>query len=557
MKKISIIIALILIVSMLVAACGGGTPDAPPPATPAPTPAATPSGGSDEPTGEEPATGFIGYPMDALDTTITFWLWGGPQLHASVASWQESPFHAGLGEQVGVNIEWMFPPAGAADEAQEVNLIIASGDYPDIFFNGRLMRDAELLIDDGVLRDLTPYIRDYAPNYFNFLQQNTNRDRAFKTDSGRYYGFGFFREDDGWNDTYQGPLVRQDWLNELGLPTPVTISDWDTTLRAFNAEYGAVFTAPQGRFNESGDISGAFGAWGGTRMRIFVDRNDGQVKIAQVMPGWEKYAEQMAVWWNDGLIDQDLFSNDDAAVRAKAFNEETGLAYSSMGQLSGWLNAARDEGFERDWVGLDYPRGDDGTKNFIFGGPGIGGTSASITTSVGDDRLEIAMRVLDFAYSQEGFMYWNFGTEGVTYNIEGGRPVFSDLLHNDPDGIHGAMEKYVGSVWNGPTIQATEILVQRNQPASIDANNTWFYGNEDIAQDFPLPRGMALSASEALVIEQYQGPIETYVNEMAVRFFTGAEPISNFDTFVSTVEGMGLAQLLEVYQAAYNRWLAR
>jgi len=533
-RKISIILAVLLVATLFVSACG--------------------EGGGRSGSG---AINFTGYPMDAENVKVSFWLWGGPQLHSSIASWEDSPFHSGLNEHVGVDIEWRFPPAGASDEAQEFNLIILSGDLPDIMFSDRIMRDAERLIDENVFRDLTDNIQGYAPNYYEFLQQRPARDRAFKTDSGRYFGFGFFREDDGWNDTFQGPLVRKDWLDELGLSLPVTVSDWDRTLRAFNDAYGAVFTAPQGRFNPSGNIAGAFGAWGGTHMRIFVDRTDGQVKVAQALPGWKNYAEQMAIWWRDGLIDQDLFSNDDAIVRAKALNNETGLAYSSMGQLSGWINDAISEDTGSNWIGLDYPRGNDGSKTFVFGGPGIGSTSASITTKVEDNRLEVVMRLLDFAYSPEGFMYWNYGTEGVSWNTVNGSPIYSDLLHNDPDGIHGAMEKFVGSVWNGPTIQATQVLVQRNQPAAIEANNTWFYANEAIAQDFPLPRGMALSADEMSRAEPLEGPIRTYIEENTVQFLTGLKPISDFDNFVSEIERMGLAELLAIYQAAYERWLGR
>jgi putative aldouronate transport system substrate-binding protein len=551
MKKSIFLMSLAIILVAVLAACdtagqtGGTTEQA--------VPAAQGNGGG----GGNGNFQFAGYPMDAEDVNVTFWLWGGPQLHASVSNWQDSPFHSGLNEQVGVNIEWMFPPAGAADESQEFNLIIASGNFPDIMFSGLIMRDAERLIDEGVFRDLTPYMERYAPNYFAFLQEDPVRDRAFKTDSGRYFGFGFFREDGGWNDTYTGPLVRQDWLDELGLPAPVTISDWDRTLRAFNSEFGATFISSWNRFGYTGNIAGAFGAFGGVQYRRFIDRNDGQVKLAQVLPEWRYYAQQMSTWWNDGLIDQDIMSADDAMVRSKVLNNESGLAFSSMGQLSGWVNDAIAENTGSNWVGLNYPRGDDGAQAFVFGGPGIGGTSTSITTNVGDDRLEIVMRLLDFAYSPEGFMYWNFGTEGVSYNIVDGRPIFSDLLHNDPDGIHGAMERFVGSVWNGPTIQATEVLIQRNNPAAIEANNTWFFGNEHLSRDFPLPRGMALSAAEMSRAEILEGPIETYVNEMTVRFITGAEPIENFDAFVATVEGMGLEELLSLYQTAYERWLAR
>jgi len=499
---------------------------------------------------------FAGYPMDAEDVTVTFWLAGGPALHPTVATWQESPFHSGLNEHVGVNIEWMFPPAGA-EHVQEFNLLIASGDLPDIMFIGQhIMNDAELLIDEGVIQDLTPYIADWAPNYHAFLHENPARVRAMRTDSGRYFGFGFFREDGGWNDSFQGPLIRQDWLDDLGLPTPTTISDWDTTLRAFNNEFGATFVAPWSRFDESGNIAGAFGAQAGTRFRLFVDNNN-QVQLGNILPEWAEYLAQMAIWWNDGLIDQDLLNAVDADVRSKALLNSTGLAYSSMGQLSGWILDANSEGTGSDWVGLQYPTGDDGTLSMVFGGPGIGNAVTSITTNVGPDRMEIVMRLLDFAYSPEGFMYWNFGAEGVSWNMVDGVPTFSDLLVNDPDGIHGAMERHVGSVWNGPTIQATNVLVARNQPAAIQANDTWYWPNVEVAERFQLPRGMALNAEESLRAGELGGAITTYIEEMAVRFLTGAEPISNFDAFVATVESLGSDEWIALHQSALDRFLAR
>ena len=60
-----------------------------------------------------------------------------------------------------------------------------------------------------------------------------------KDDQGRYYTFGFFREDGGWNDSYEGPVVRKDWLDECGLEVPKTISEFENVIRVFNEKYGA------------------------------------------------------------------------------------------------------------------------------------------------------------------------------------------------------------------------------------------------------------------------------------------------------------------------------
>lgn len=48
--------------------------------------------------------------------------------------------------------------------------------------------------------------------------------------------------------------------------------------------------------------------------------------------------------------------------------------------------------------------------------------------------------------------------------------------------------------------------------------------------------------------------ISTYIREMQAKFITGEVPFSEWDTYVQTIERMGLAEYMEIYQAAYERY---
>jgi putative aldouronate transport system substrate-binding protein len=61
------------------------------------------------------------------------------------------------------------------------------------------------------------------------------------------------------------------------------------------------------------------------------------------------------------------------------------------------------------------------------------------------------------------------------------------------------------------------------------------------------------TTEEQSVLDMVWPDFETYIEEMRVRFITGAEPLSNFDDYVETLERIGLSQLLQVQQARYNR----
>jgi putative aldouronate transport system substrate-binding protein len=457
---------------------------------------------------------------------------------------------------LGVSIDWQFPVSGT-DTNQAFNLVMANSKLPDVIYHG-LMKDAERYIDEGTIYDLTPYIKQWSPNYYKWLQTNPEYDRTFKTDTGKYYGYGFFREAGGWNDSYLGPVVRKDWLDACGLPLPKTIDDWDKTLRAFKARYGAVLSFARSRVADYGSfIAGSFGAYTMLTFRLYVDRN-GQIQSATAQQAWKNYLTKLNEWWRDGLLDQDFMTVDDTSARTNALNTKMGISFTSMGQLSNWIKDAEASGNGAEWIGLQYPTGNDGSLVMIPGGYGIGSNAAVITTSCPPAKLELVMRALDYAYSEEGNLYWNFGKKGVSWDYgRDGKPAYLPLVTNDPDGLNNAIDKFGGSTWSGNCIQATLLLYLKNTQQGIDANDLWFYPNEKISAYWTIPNGVTLTPTESNRAAELQNTIKTYSDEMAVKFITGQEPLSGFDAFVARMNQMGLPELIRINQTAYSRYLKR
>jgi len=514
------------------------------------------SGGTQNKKAVKQSITFNGYPMNAKDKTITWFGSEGYLPDPVYASADQSPFHTILQEMLGVKIKWQFPIAGT-DSAQALNLVLASGDLPNVIF-GNTMNDAERYITEGTFRDLTPYIQNWSPAYWKWIHTNPAYDRAMKTDSGKYYGYGFFREAGGWNDTYLGPVINKAWLDECGLPLPKTISDWDKTLRAFKAKYNAPMSFALLRVTSYGTgISGAFGAYSFLDYKLYIDKNQ-KIQLANVQPEYRNQLTQFSKWWKDGLIDQDFLSITDTMARSNALNKKMGISITSMGQLSNWAMDAQKANNGANWIGLQYPTGDDGTLVQVPGGYGIGTVVAAVTSSVKDEDMELVMRALDYAYTDDGNLYWNFGKKGLSWDYgPDGKPAYLPLVTNDPDGLNNAIDKYGGSTWSGNCIQATALLYMKNTKQAIDANDLWFYPNQAITFPDKLPNGMTLTAQESTRAAELKGAISTYVNEMSVKFMTGQENFGNWDNYIAQVNAYGLPELLQIYQAAYDRYLKR
>ncbi len=504
----------------------------------------------EESSAESSAEEFAGYPIDT-DETLTLWT-NQIKPSSTVSGWQESPFHVTLAERTGIDIDYTFPASGT-DESQAFNLMLSDAELPDMIWYS-FMKDAESYIEDGILRDLTDLLPKYAPNYWKFLQENPYYDKSLKTDSGKYYGFGFFRES-RWQSVYQGPMVRKDWLDECNLPIPETIDDWETTLKAFNEKYGAKLAfCPTWRVSPG--MAGAFGAYGTVEMTIYVDE-DGKLQIAQMQDEWKDYISWLHHLNEEGLLDPDIVTLDDAGLQTKVANDQVGLTNANLGALNAYISDAKTSGSGADWVGCPYPVMNKGDKTVaIFCEDPVVPIVAGITTSCPDEKVELALRWLDYPFSEEGYLYWNYGTEGLTYEMVDGEPKFTSLITDNELGISEAVGLYTGEAGWGCGIQALGMVQQKLNPAAVEAGDIWYNGNED-AGKWVYPSAVTMTPEESTESSTIYNALDTYVKEMALKFITGEESLDNFDDFVQTLKDMGAEQVLAIRQEAYDRFLAR
>lgn len=514
-------------------------------------------------TNEQTKAGGISYPLNS-DKTINWYVQDSFTPHEKFTDVSESPFHMGLMDKLGVNIEWMFPTTGADGGTFTSTLLADPDNLPDIM-SCYFMDNANQYLEDEIIWDLTDYIQTYAPDYYAWLQTNPAYDRAMKTDNGQYYAFGFFREDGGWNDTYLGPVVRKDWLDECGLEIPTTISEFENVIRVFHDTYGATFDAAYSRFWTEG-VAGAFGAYGNADAGYGWYVKDGKVGLGQAEPEWRDYVSWQNKLWEEGLIDQDILTEDDTTIKNKIHNDKCGIAITSMGQLNNWNKERVSDGKEEVWIGIPYPKSNDGTISSVFGGFGIGSNTSVITKSADEETMKLCLEMLNYAYTDEGFLYWNYGDEGVSWEYNADHvPEFTSLITDDQDS--DPMTKYAGLTYFGPGIQATNLLYMKNSQTACDADSTWFYvwpddneKNLEVTGGWRWPVGITFTTAEADELDEISQNIPIYVNENFAAFLTGAKDIDD-DTvwrqYLDDLETYHLSRILEIRQACYDRYQAR
>lgn len=397
-------------------------------------------------------------------------------------------------------------------------------------------------------------IDNYCPNLKAYLEANPDVDRMIKTDDGAYYCFPFIRGGEKLK-TSTGLMVRGDWLEELGMEVPKTMDEWYEVLTAFKEKKGAAapFTYQYSSLGltDNNPFAYAYGA-----PRSFYIGDDGKVHYGAIEDGYREYLKTMNKWMSEGLLDVDLATLTGDQVAAKVTNGTAGASFGWCGSnLGTWTSAGKATTESFSLVPAPYPTLESGAKP-EFGQKdnayvNMGG--AVITTSCKD--VELAARLLDYAYSEEGHMLFNFGIEGVSYTMENGKPVYTDLLLKNPDlSITHAMAGYIRANYNGPFVQDEAYA---SQYYTLDAQKEAIVLWSDTNAGSHILPPVTPTVDESKEQAQIMNEINTYRDEMTMKFILGNKSFDEWDDYVKTIEGMNIDRVLEIQNAALERYEAR
>ena len=156
---------------------------------------------------------------------------------------------------------------------------------------------------------------------------------------------------------------------------------------------------------------------------------------------------------------------------------------------------------------------------------------------------------MDYVWgSQESqdLRYW--GIEGVTYDVVDGEKVFKDEIVHSPKGAIGQM-RGLGGWPNYLGFESGEAFLgmfKGTYPEQAHAELSPY-----LRDQVPVLLG---TPEEDAIYQQYYADLETYIKESTIGFITGTKSIDEWDSYVQTCYDMGLAEVLEVRQAWWDRY---
>lgn len=481
------------------------------------------------------------YPVQC-DDTLTYWT----PLHVYIAqkyeNYADTPIGKELKKLTGVNVEYVHAQQGQG--AEQFNIMLASNDLPDMVqYDWRSYPGGpDAAVRDDIIYALSDKIKKYSPAYAKIMEENAELKKMVVTSNGDIYSYNFIRGEE-WLCNYYGIIIRKDWLDKAGLDVPKSVAEFDNMLVKFKEFSG---TAPL-RFTSKMFPAFMFN----TCDNFYVD-NNGKIAFGAIDSQYKKALTQMKDWYDRGLLHPDFASMDSNSFNAAVLNGKLGVFDGAVGGgIATYLNANNDPDFDLMGITQITENGDD-IAEFSYTEAVTDSTVASSITK-NCKNIELAMRYLDFGYTEKGHMLYNFGVEGESYNVVNGEPQFTDLMKNNPEGKTFAelSPLYLKASYNGTFVQDARYVEESVvYPQQREAYANWSKTN---MQKHLVPP-FTLLEDEIDRAGDIKASISTYVDEMYIKFVTGRESLDKYDEYVAQVEKLGLNEILDIYQKALDRY---
>lgn len=525
-----------------------------------------------EPTAEVPAAeGAVTpkgeFPIVKEKTKLTVLLRGTN----GVTDFEVNAFTQWLEEKTNLDLVFDVTANSEEDAKQKFNLVVASGELPDVIINfGTSLAEQQTLADQGLIIPLDDLIAQYGDEFAKVMTDLPQIKEVNSLADGKMYSLPDI------NECYHCTLsqkawIYKPWLDKLGLAMPTTTDELYTVLKAFKEKdpngNGIADEIPW-----SADVSGD---WHGEITKFimnsfvlvpdlsndtFMYLEDGTIKASYAQPGWKEGIIYLNKLYKEGLIDPEAFTNDSTKLKALAENPDVPILGFTQ---EGW------PGMFLDWASTTSTRWQEYVPVGPLKGPtGLEQVPESPYSLIGTGKYMItkdcknpaaAFRLADLMYSYEATLRNALGRKGEEWvdaepgaeSIVGGQAKYKVLaVYNETEITYS---------WNqaAPGYRSAAFrLAQEFNPA--DPLERYLYNwSKDIYAPYGKPDMMipplVFTSEQSQKLGEISTALTALYNQMFASFVTGEMDVNTqWDSYLTELKNNGLDEYLAIYQAAYD-----
>ncbi len=486
--------------------------------------------------------------------TLTAFQWA---LDNQTTPFNDLWFYNTLEEETNVHVD--FTVVKDVDWQERTNTMLLSGDYPDMILRGGTVDLEEYGVSQGILIPLDEHIQANMPNYYSRLYMN-DADKSLYASDGKMYQIGNLIAQ---NINHSGnDYINKTWLDKLGLEIPTTIDELTEVLRAFrdgdpngNGEKDEYAMSGGDLINEVQGVYTHFAKFG---VPLFyetyatVDADD-KVQFHGYYPGFRAALGWMNMLYTEGLMDPESITQD-SNVWATKVNAGT-VGYTTYLRL---INTALTPEIAENFVSILPPASEYGVQvPRLLEVPGPG---ASLT--IANEHVAESLQWIDRQLETERMM--------IAYNgpIQPGGPIeptmeltadgkYNILYVPESNGLYSivpvshaqffAPGDYYFGVYEMPPHRVERFNTSREyEEAGVMEPKSYNYLNRMVKPD----------NETSIEITRLYNEIDKFMREAISTFITNGVTDQTWDAYLSNCESIGVGEYVQLYQTAYDAYLA-
>jgi putative aldouronate transport system substrate-binding protein len=470
----------------------------------------------------------------------------------------------------GIELNYELVYLERTQYSELLNLLLASGDAPDVFYSNSSITQAEYYKQGLVKSWDEDFFREHAPNVAAIFDDGGPNGM---TKGLEYRTWALTKAADGKMITIPIIYFEQNimpdimynglWIEALDAKIPTTLEEFETLMYRF------VNDDPDGNGKKDtyafsntmfNAIYGAFGSL----PNQWKEEEDGSLVYGAVLDSTREGLEKLAHYYKEGLIDPEFITGENEggswAISHALANGQIGVT-----NISGYHKYASAEEFAEVAPNANKPDGAElaevkkvqGNEAYILPGPAFTGprgdagvamnaAASSPNTlynaSMDDEKLAICLKIMDaFAQDTELAIAARYGLPNEDWEIieEGGTSsliLYTSISEASPKGGSAMRNLYgPGDVLNNEYYR----LIGNANPEIAIVTKIRSTG-ENMRKGYVDP---VFAPFES--ISQYKADLDTYQNELFTKIIRGEASIDEFDGFVSYWYENGGQQMID------------
>lgn len=454
-------------------------------------------------------------------------------VHTPSTPERNGPVETGLRDLTGADFSFQWVPDASKEE--KINAALASGSVADITTLNQLVMPS---VRDALASGLFWEVEEHLADFENLQRINPKVIEGAKLD-GKLYGVPFQQP-----LARYGVLVRQDWLDRLGLDVPHTIAELGEVARAFTegdpTGTGAETTGFIDRAESFDWMMRMFAGYFGAGCEFELDPS------GKVIPSCTTDAFKMAMEWYreayvEGCVNQEFVTMQKQNQEQAVAQGKGGIVVTGLFGARGYTERARsiDPDTEVTWTMINDMTFEEVPRRIISDtGGGMGGlmsfSSESLST---EDDLRRALGLIDSLMDPECHKLLTNGVEGTHYetDADGTITIIDQPLWEQE------VQPYAGS-----TPSNDETPQYRSSNEYVNLSNELIAENDEFAIT-----NIAQSLTSPTFDAQW-GTIHQAINDAYNTFMVGQIDMAGYEAVIEEQRGRGMAEIIAEYTEAHD-----